>query len=147
MTAQSLRQALVALLDHHAGHMSAVQSTELNYVEDVQSGHTTHIATTYYAVGTDDIPGVNRNDVHEFINISDRWISFLGLTTSTSLVDSITGASNTTQVGQHFLNNAELNGRAVQDITIQQTIQMIPDRSERSLAALSGSTRILLSKC
>ncbi|KAK9334392.1 P-loop containing nucleoside triphosphate hydrolase protein [Lipomyces starkeyi] len=146
MNAQSLRQALVALLDHHAGHLNAVQNTELNYVEDVQSGHTTHIATTYYAVGTDDLPGTNRNDVHEFMNVSDRWISFLGLTTSTAVVDSITGAFNTTQVGQQLLNNAELNGRAVQDITVQQTIQMIPDRSERSLPALSAATRILLSK-
>ncbi|KAK9481695.1 P-loop containing nucleoside triphosphate hydrolase protein [Lipomyces starkeyi] len=134
------------ILDHHAGHLNAIQNTELNYVEDVQSGHTTHIATTYYAVGTDDLPGANRNDVHEFMNVSDTSISFLGLTTSTSLVDSITRASNTTQVGQQFLNNAEFNGRALQDITIQQTIQMIPDRSERSLPALSAATRILLSK-
>ncbi|KAK9342493.1 P-loop containing nucleoside triphosphate hydrolase protein [Lipomyces starkeyi] len=142
MNAQSLRQALVALLDHHVGHLNAFQNTELNYVEDVQSGHTSHIATTYYAVGT----GANRNDVHEFMNVSDRWISFLGLTTSTSVVDSITGAFNNTQVGQQFLNNPELNGQAVQDITIRQTIQMIPDRSEQSLPALSAATHILLRK-
>ncbi|KAK9342412.1 P-loop containing nucleoside triphosphate hydrolase protein [Lipomyces starkeyi] len=80
------------------------------------------------------------------MNVSDRWISFLGLTTSTPVVDSITRASNTTQVGQQVLSNPELNGRAVQDITIQQTIQMIPDRSDRSLPALSAATRILLSK-
>ncbi|KAK9371269.1 hypothetical protein V1509DRAFT_644021 [Lipomyces kononenkoae] len=43
------------------------------------SGHTSHVATTYYAIGsTDDLPGTNRNDIHEFMNVSDRWIAFLG---------------------------------------------------------------------
>ncbi|KAK9242704.1 hypothetical protein V1506DRAFT_444626, partial [Lipomyces tetrasporus] len=77
MNAQSLRQAIVALLDQHTGHLSAVNNAGLNFAEDVQSGHTTHVATTYYAIGTDDLPHTNRNDLQEFLNVSDRWIQFL----------------------------------------------------------------------
>ncbi|KAK9364533.1 hypothetical protein V1509DRAFT_636059 [Lipomyces kononenkoae] len=90
MNAQSLCQAIVDLLDQHAGHLSAIKNASLNFVDDVQSGHSSHVATTYYAIGTDDLPCTNRNDVHEFMNVSDRWIRFLGLTTSTSLVDNLT---------------------------------------------------------
>ncbi|KAK9364493.1 hypothetical protein V1509DRAFT_636197 [Lipomyces kononenkoae] len=86
MNPQSLRQT-VALLGQHAGHLNAVKNASLNFVDDVQSGHTSHVATTYYAIGTDDLPSANKNDVQEFLNVSDRWIQFLGLTTSTSVVD------------------------------------------------------------
>ncbi|KAK9491457.1 hypothetical protein V1508DRAFT_208839, partial [Lipomyces doorenjongii] len=78
ISAQELRQALVAFLDQYAGHSKAVSSFTQDLAHDVQSGHSTHMAVTHYAVSDQDLPSTNRYDVHVFMLVSEAWFKVLG---------------------------------------------------------------------
>ncbi|KAK9481428.1 hypothetical protein V1527DRAFT_384648, partial [Lipomyces starkeyi] len=78
ISAQELRQALVAFLDQYAGHSKAVSSFTEDLAHDVQSGHSTQMAVTHYAVSDQDLPSTNRYDVHIFMLVSEAWFKVLG---------------------------------------------------------------------
>ncbi|KAK9357690.1 hypothetical protein V1504DRAFT_436513 [Lipomyces starkeyi] len=78
ISTQELRQALVAFLDQYAGHSKAVSSFTQDLAHDVQSGHSTQMAVTHYAVSDQDLPSTNRYDVHVFMLVSEAWLKVLG---------------------------------------------------------------------
>ncbi|KAK9241528.1 hypothetical protein V1506DRAFT_525349 [Lipomyces tetrasporus] len=78
LNAQELRQALVAFLDQFAGHSKAVGSDNEDYAHDIQSGHSSRMAVTHYAISDQDLPSTNRYDVHVFMLVSEAWFELLG---------------------------------------------------------------------
>ncbi|KAK9430263.1 hypothetical protein V1505DRAFT_356051 [Lipomyces doorenjongii] len=118
------------------------------FVDDVQRGHTSHVATTYYAIGTDDLASTNRNDVQEFMNVLDRWIRLLGLTTSTSVVDDLTNKATSSEQQQLtteiHISSIQSCKSAAQEAPVQQTIQVISDGAQSSVPAVSLKTLTLL---
>ncbi|KAK9482901.1 hypothetical protein V1527DRAFT_492317 [Lipomyces starkeyi] len=56
LNTQGLRQALVAFLDQYAGHTKAVGVFDDEYAHDIQSGHSSRMAVSHYAISDQDLP-------------------------------------------------------------------------------------------
>ncbi|KAK9490470.1 P-loop containing nucleoside triphosphate hydrolase protein [Lipomyces doorenjongii] len=78
LNAQGLRQALIAFLDQYAGLAKAVGVFDDDYAQDVQSGHSSQMAVSHYAISDQILPSTNRYDVHAFMLVSEAWFRFLG---------------------------------------------------------------------
>ncbi|KAK9251347.1 hypothetical protein V1507DRAFT_464910 [Lipomyces tetrasporus] len=136
LTTQSLRQALVALLDRHASERGYERWPELCGRHSRRTYEP--CGTTYYAIGTDDLPETNRNDVHEFMNVSDGWIAVLGLTASTAVADSTTRVSDDSQCG---ITSPSAIGQSITQ-PIPATTAMNPGVTQQTTTIIRETTEI-----
>ncbi|KAK9240534.1 hypothetical protein V1525DRAFT_208508 [Lipomyces kononenkoae] len=96
ITTHELRQALVAFLDQYAGHDKAVAVLQDNYAHDIQSGRSSRMAVTHYAISSQDLPSTNRY----VLQVSERWFRFLGEDAPAHVSDPWLQTTTPSEVGQ-----------------------------------------------
>ncbi|KAK9357106.1 hypothetical protein V1504DRAFT_366085, partial [Lipomyces starkeyi] len=117
VSAQELRQALVAFLDQYTGHSKAVSSFTQDLARDVQSGHSTQMAVTHYAVSDQDLPSTNRYDVHVFMLVSEAWFKVL-------LSQYMDGSQDTDPQCRAFSNGQSVEYRVPATHEVSNTVEV-----------------------
>ncbi|KAK9426893.1 hypothetical protein V1505DRAFT_120094, partial [Lipomyces doorenjongii] len=115
---------------------------------DLQSGHSTMMATDHYAIGTDDLPNSKRYDVHFFMQVSESWFVVLGEESpSKGLRESVKSVQPST-VGQSLTTSvpATSNNGSEQQITtiVREITEVYTETASADLLPVSPATFRLL---
>ncbi|KAK9357358.1 hypothetical protein V1504DRAFT_72661 [Lipomyces starkeyi] len=149
LNAQGLRQALIAFLDQYAGLAKAVGVFDDDYAQDVQSGHSSQMAVSHYAISDQDLPSTNRYDVHAFMLVSEAWFRFLGEESPVHGLKRRLETALPSQIGQ----SVERGIPAVREVgpnTIEKTIvvrevtEVYPEAVDAKLLPVTAATFRLL---
>ncbi|KAK9233702.1 P-loop containing nucleoside triphosphate hydrolase protein, partial [Lipomyces kononenkoae] len=149
ISTHELRQALVAFLDQYAGHDKAVAVLQDNYAHDVQSGHSSRMAVTHYAISSQDLPSTNRYDFHAFMQVSERWFRFLGEGAPAQGPEPVLQTTTPSQVGQSVEEATpavrELSNGTMQKTVIhQEVVEIYSEAVEAKLLPVAPATFRLL---
>ncbi|KAK9247035.1 P-loop containing nucleoside triphosphate hydrolase protein [Lipomyces tetrasporus] len=149
LNAQELRQALVAFLDQFAGHSKAVGSDNEDYAHDIQSGHSSRMAITHYAISDQDLPSTNRYDVHVFMLVSEAWFELLGEESPGKGLKKALQTAQPSGTGQSVEQSIpairQIDSNTVERATIiRETIEVYPESVDAKLLPVVPATFQLL---
>ncbi|KAK9349614.1 hypothetical protein V1523DRAFT_336970, partial [Lipomyces doorenjongii] len=149
LNAQGLRQALIAFLDQYAGLAKAVGVFDDEYAQDVQSGHSSQMAVSHYAISDQDLPSTNRYDVHAFMLVSEAWFHFLGEESPVHGLKRSLDKALPSQIGQSVERDIpavrELGPNTIEKtIVVREVTEIYPEAVDAKLLPVTLSTFQLL---
>ncbi|KAK9247038.1 P-loop containing nucleoside triphosphate hydrolase protein [Lipomyces tetrasporus] len=146
---QELRQALIAFLDKYAGHDKAVSVFQEEQAHDIQSGHSSRMAVTHYAISSQDLPSTNRYDVRAFMLVSEAWFRFLGEVAPVQGLKRMLQTAQPSQIGQSVEHSIpavrEVCSNTIEKTTIsREVVEIYPEAVNAKLLPVAPATFRLL---